>query len=202
MSRITYSVIAAIVVLAGVLGIIASQSCIFDSCALINGLLLGAVASLLATIISTLMVKLHEEQSLKKKYGKAEGYYRGKRFERYEEDEGEYKKGEFRWVLEKEFVSEAKIEYKRNNIPSITLQELKGNRLKWTGHITMELETHGSLVWEYVDLPSAQYRFGFKRLIISQKTDQFYVYLIGEESEGYGKEVLIRTEREQLETVF
>lgn len=180
----------------------ASNSCAFDICSFWSGIFLGLVSSLMASGLTYLIVRA----SWKRRFGKANGDYKGRPFKK---QQGEYcgkilEKAT--WELEDEPVDDVKIRYKRDNILSIKVTSLKdkneetGQYLAWSGEITMETENFGSVVWEYENLPKGQHRFGFKRCIV-RETDEapvgkVYVYLIGEEIEGYGKEVLSRNKKQ------
>jgi len=177
---------------------ITTQQLLVDSViALVSGIVSGAIVAFATYRI----ISWRDKQALRDKFGKADDEgkaYKGYRFEKYDEDDGEHKKGEFKWVLEKEPASEARIKYKQNNILSITLTSLEaknsetGEHLVWDGEMAMESENFGTVVWRYTNLPKPQHRFGFKRCIVKEEFDKVYVYLVGEEIEGYGKEVLIR----------
>jgi len=168
------------------------MDCIFDSCQLINGLWLGIISSTIVAFVTYLIVNQKAKKDLRKKFGKAEGDYKGYGFEPINELDP---KSEFKNILREKPISEATIRYLRDNILKITLED--NNGLTWEGEILMELETLGSVAWRYKNLKKdegrEQHRFGLKRLIIRDVNDEdFTVYLIGEKEEGYHKEVLIR----------
>jgi hypothetical protein len=155
-----------------------------------RGLLPGIVASLTATVVVALASCCWHKWTSKRKFGKADGTYEGYEFKRDD-------KGQFTWEMRKNPASKARIAYRKDNILSITLESLEektpeGDYLVWDGEMVMELENFGTIAWRYRNLPEPQHRFGFKRCIIREESDKIYVYLIGEEFEGYGKEVLIR----------
>lgn len=165
------------------------MNCIFDSCELINGLVLGVISS----IIVLLAEKYFTRKRLKDKYGKAEGNYLGYGFEKEDKNNPN---SSLKTTLDDKPISEAEIKYLHDNILSI---KLKHDNLIWEGNILMELETLGSIAWRYTNMPLAngkeQHWFGLKRCIVRnvESEDKVYVYLIGEKEDGYGKEILIRS---------
>ena len=138
---------------------------------------IGFWAGILACVVFALIQNQWHKRTLKNKFGKLDGTYKGYVFKQDDE-----------WELEDEPISKAEIKYERDNILSITLTHHE--ELTWQGLITMEIEKYGAVCWQYTNLPESQLRFGFKRCIVSPEGDK--VYLVGEKSEGYQKEVLIR----------
>lgn len=162
-----------------------SKKCIFDICALYNGIFLGVLASVIASILVLLFQHSKRKKDLRQRFGRAEGEYEGH----------EYDKNKLQ--PRAEIVSKASIRYEYNNVLSLKLEQLnsknkKGENLVWVGEIIMELEQFGHLVWYYTNLDDYQHWFGFKRCIVREEKDKTYVYLIGENEEGFGKEILVR----------
>ena len=146
---------------------------------LMTGCISGVPSGLFVAFIVWQIQKCWSMRSLREKFGGISGTYKGY----------EFKNGQ--WELKTEPISEAKIKYEQDNILSITLtHELASDTpLTWEGFIAMEAEKYGALTFRYVKgLREGQLRSGFKRCIVEGNR----VYLVGEETEGYGYEVLIR----------
>lgn len=175
----------------------ALNSCVFDICSFWSGIFLGLISSLMASGLTYLIVR----GFWKRRFGRANGDYKGRLFKKQQGESCGRILEKATWELEDEPVDDVEIRYKRDNILSIKVTSLKdkneeGQYLVWSGEMTMETENFGSVVWQYENLPKGQHRFGFKRCIV-RETDEgsfgkVHVYLIGEEIEGYGKEVLTR----------
>ena len=140
---------------------------------------IGFLAGILACAVFALIQNQWHKRTLKNRFGKLDGTYKGYAF-----------KPDDKWVLQDKPKSKAEIKYERDNILSITLTH--NEELTWQGLINMETEKYGAVSWQYTNLTGSQLRFGFKRCIVSPEGDK--VYLVGEESEGYQKEILIRDE--------
>lgn len=160
--------------------------CVFSLCQLWNGLLLGVIASLIATGMVITYERWQRKSELKAKYGKTEGEYLC--FKTGDPDK--------EWDTEKDYTSKAFIKYKHDNILSIELSEITDSetpKFKWTGIITMDLENYGTIAWNYEIYEGKPYggsrhEFGFKKIIITDIPEQgIYIYLIDDK---YGKEVL------------
>jgi hypothetical protein len=165
-------------------------NCAFDICQLYNGLLLGIIASVIAAFIVLYVENYRRKKDLRQKYGKAAGNYLGYGFEI----------SGARWTLKEKPQSEATITYIKDNILNIELTEypFKG-QYKWTGIITMDLETYGTVAWNYeiIDGQSVggkKHEFGFKRIMIKNIGNKIYIYLVDEDRERYGKEILVKKE--------
>jgi len=173
------------------------MNCIFDQCALINGLLLGLSTSAIVSIITYVIVNRKNKKVLKKKYGTPEGEYLGYGFERKYPDKPD---SPLKKTLTNEPISTATIKYIKDNILSISL---KHDEKVWTGEIIMESETSGSVAWRYINLPldngKEQHWFGLKKVVVRNVEDEknSYIYLIGDTLEGFGKEILIRAKTYQ-----
>ena len=170
------------------------MECIFDKCELVNGLLIGTIASLIASGIAFTISVLKNKRKLRKKYGKAEGSYLGYG---YSND----KKG---IMLEDTPHSEAKITYLQDNHLRIELTETPNEgKYLWSGNIIMELENYGSITWNYeiyegIKQGNKRHKFGFKRLIIKEDDKYVYIYLTEEnlvDGEKFPKEVLVREKK-------
>lgn len=167
--------------------------CVFDLCQLWNGMLLGVIASIIATMIVVFYQTCRRKRDLKRKYGKTEGTYMGFKPGKPAQD----------WDSPKIYTSKAIIKYERDNILSIELTEYPVSdhpKFKWTGIITMDFENNGTVTWNYEIYEGESYgggnhEFGFKKLIIKDIPDKkTYIYLIDEDIERYGKEVLEKQE--------
>jgi hypothetical protein len=115
-----------------IIGIIGWRTCSLDICALVNGLLLGAIASGLASLGTYLIITYNNKKLAREKYGKSDGQYLGYRFEKNQkeqsathknrdciykiEDDCIYLSDDFNWTLESDPCSRAIIEYKYDNI--------------------------------------------------------------------------------------
>jgi hypothetical protein len=88
----------------------------------------------------------------------------------------------------------ADIVYESENILKITLKERDG--YEWSGKIFMQDETVGNIVWRYTNLPLQRDKewhwFGLKKLLVREEEHFVYLYIIGEVSEGFGNEVLMK----------
>jgi len=145
-------------------------------------LLLGTLSSVIASVLILVYVYHRDKRKLRAKFGKAEGKYTGYRYD------------EKNLVPETKPASEATIEYKRDNLLSIVLKEIEGRNAKgenfvWTGEMRLEFESSGTIIWRYENLDD-KLQFGFKRCMLREDTDKFYIYLVGEGH--YGKEILVR----------
>src|SRR6266568_1446466 len=138
--------------------------CVFDICQLWNGLLLGTLASILATVLVLWFEWYRRKKNLKKKYGKIAGKYLGYGFEHSNEQ----------WPqLNDQPQSEATIEYIRENVLHIELTGPPGQeQFKWTGMIEMDLETYGTVAWMYdviggkPAVDGNKHEFGVKKLMV------------------------------------
>jgi hypothetical protein len=190
--KLTYITVSGMligVVVIAFIGTKAYTNCVFDWCALWNGIFLGIVASVLSSVFVLGFISWKRRM----KFGNIQGRYKGYVF-------GEDEQGNKTDVLDKTNpTSEAKIEQIGDNILSIEVKELgpknsKGENYIWSGEMTMELETSqekfGTIVWRYTNLDEGKERFGFKRCIVTEEGHKVKIYLIGED--GFGKEVLLR----------
>ncbi|MGH9930064.1 MAG: hypothetical protein ACREA9_12695 [Pyrinomonadaceae bacterium] len=86
----------------------------------------------------------------------------------------------------------------RDNILRIELTEYPNSgQYKWTGIITMDLETYGTVAWQYEIIGGKPFdgnahEFGFKRVMIRNNDNGTYIYLVEEIEESYGKEILVK----------
>jgi hypothetical protein len=160
------------------------MDCQFDLCTFSSNLSLGFISSVLASVLTILIIHLCRERKDRRRFSKAAGEYLG-----YEPRQDKSRE------LEKEPISKARVTYESENRLRITLTHDKGART-WEGLITMTNEHYGSLGFQYTNMPEGQYEFGFKRCIVSVKHDK--ILLIGESPPrqdgevSYGREVLIR----------
>jgi len=161
--------------------------------ALISGLSSALLTSLIiSTFARRHVLRIHKKET-KNKFSKAAGNYNCYSFELIDpasspSDPANHKKT----IIPNG--GKAVIEYQENNILSITLTEKDG--YVWQGKIFMEDEMVGSVVWRYVSLPLSKenewHWIGLKRLLIREEQLYVYVYLIGEVTDGFDNEVLIR----------
>jgi hypothetical protein len=154
------------------------------SCTLLGALSLGIISSVIASALTAAIILLQRKWEDRKIFSKAAGSFLG-----YSPREDDPRS------LSPVPQSQAEIVYEGKNRLRIQVSHDNGTR-KWEGLITLENEHHGSLSWEYVDMPPGQCEFGFKRCIISSSGEK--VMLIQEpqpKQDGeirYGREVLIR----------
>lgn len=166
--------------------------CEFNSCELLNGLIVGIITSGIVAWLTTLIVNRKDTKYQKSKFGVAEGLYNGYGFEKV--DPNNPNSGE-KTTLSDKIISQAKIIYQGENRLKI---ELKHDNLIWEGEILMESASLGSVAWRYINMPPEngkdQLLFGLKKCIVRnvQNEDKVYVYLIGDKTEGYSREILIR----------
>jgi len=160
--------------------------CTFSCCEFINGLLLGTIASLFGATIVLLCQKI----ILRKRYKFLEGKYDGYGFR---DDDLTLRKQDPQ--------SKAEINYKNDNKLEIIVSHGSGNNQRtWSGMITMELETYGSIVWQYKSEQDYEFNFGLKRCIVKRENEKVYLLLIGEslmdgtykeQFEGNIKEIIV-----------
>jgi hypothetical protein len=149
------------------------MKCIFDSCEMWNGLLLGFVASALFAIFLYLF---NEYLYYKPKYGKIAGKYTGYR----------YKDNNAPNELDETPISNAVIKHLGKNRLKIVVNH---NHVSWSGEIILDSTRFGSIAWQY-DNPADKHRYGFKKCIAEKDLNTLYV--IGDKNEGYNKEVFKR----------
>ncbi len=163
------------------------MDCQFDWCTFSSNLSLGIISSILASVLTLLILRYCNKQKDRKRFSKAEGEYDG-----YVPCQDKARE------LKKESVSEAKVTYEGENRLRITLTHDKGART-WEGLITMENEHYGSLGFQYTNMTEGQYEFGFKRCIVSVKGDKILLINVapprGEGEIVYGREILIRKKK-------
>lgn len=163
-----------------------------NECDLINGLVLGIVASAIVSYATYLIVNHKSKKELRSRFSKAAGNYLGYGFEPHDPNVPSKR---YKWILSEKPISKASIAYLDSNRLEITLEH---DNLEWKGEIFMNSETSGSVAWRYMNLTpengKEQHQFGLKRVVIRDDHEQqkMFVYLIGEMDEGYSKEVLIR----------
>lgn len=63
----------------------------------------------------------------------------------------------------------------------------------------MDLETYGTVAWNYEIIDGEpfggkKHEFGFKRIMIKTVDNTTYIYLVDEDRETYGKEILVKKE--------
>jgi hypothetical protein len=160
------------------------MNCFFDPCKLINDLGLGLISSFIASAITAFFIFAYTKRKHKKMFSKADGYFDG--FSPLKENP--------RKLADKP-ASQAEISYERENRLRIKVIHDNGEKT-WMGLITMENEHHGTIAWEYLNLPNGEVEFGFKSCIVSGNGDK--VLLIPpapSRDKGeieYGREILIR----------
>ncbi|MFI5159063.1 MAG: hypothetical protein ACHQF4_09370 [Sphingobacteriales bacterium] len=140
------------------------MKCIFDSCELVNGIVLGIVSS---AFFAFLFHFLREYFYFKRRYGKFAGKFKG-------------------YDLENHPLSNAIITHTAENRLEISVTH---GHLTWIGEITMNSLRYGSIVFQYEDR-EARHFFGFKKVVAEK--DFNTIYVIGDESKGYGTEVFKR----------
>ena len=157
---------------------------------LLGGFFIGVIASISATLIYWYFSDRRRKTLLKKKFGKAEGNYLGFG---YSKEAPNQKLGRQQSI--------ATIKYLKDNMLSFKLNGRNDPiQYQWKGIITMELENYGSMSWKYtifdgVDCnESNTHIFGFKKVMINDNGNNFYIYLVDATQEGYEKEVLKKVE--------
>lgn len=137
-------------------------NCVFDSCELINGLVLGLGASLIVLAGQGLITRAQ----FKRKFRYLVGEYEGYGFQAADPT-----------LRESMPQSKARIEHLNENKLSI---EVVHDGRKWNGDIVMELETSGSIIWRYDPRSSAEFNFGLKRCIAKKTEGSVHLLLVGE----------------------
>ena len=164
--------------------------CNFGKFELVNGLFIGILSSVLATIIVLTIQYLHRKSVFKKKFLILEGEYEG-----YGYSDSYPTK-----LNTNESQSNASIKYIERNKLKIYV---KHDERKWTGDLIMESENFGTIVWKYDSEKADEHNFGFKRCYVWKDNDanKLFLYLIGESQldgtyngllEGDNKELLKR----------
>lgn len=104
-------------------------------------------------------------------------------------------------TLKDEKNGDAEITYLRNNILNIRVQN--SNNLTWEGDIVMHLERSGIITWRYTKLNNALlgdkvHVNGFKRCNVWVDNDnkRVWLYLYSDNDERYGRETLVKKEKE------
>jgi hypothetical protein len=150
------------------------MECVFDKCEFWNGVGLGIISGLVASVMFTILYHwVREHFYFKKRFGKLSGEYRG--FGYKVDNPGE---------LNDKPISNATIKHTAENRLEIMVTH---NNLTWVGEITMSSLKFGAIVFQYKN-KEAKHFFGFKRCIVED--DFNTIIVIGEE--GYGKEVFKR----------
>ena len=150
--------------------------CSFDQCELFNGIILGIISSALFTVLYYLIRK---HWVYRRKYGRIAGDFAGYV---YKDDNA--------GVLSDLPVSKATIRHLVETRLSITVSHGAHFENIWVGEITMQSQKYGIIVWQYVKPENMRHFFGFKKLIVED--DFNTLNIIGESTEGFGKEVLKR----------
>jgi hypothetical protein len=160
------------------------MNCVFDSCKLINDLGLGLITSFLASAITAALIFAYKKRKDKEMFSKAAGCFDG--FSPLEENP--------RKLADKP-ASQAEIIYEGGNRLRIRVDHDNGEKT-WTGLITMDNEHHGSIAWEYLNLPNGELEFGFKSCIVSGNGDKVLLIPPAPPRDNgeieYGREILIR----------
>lgn len=111
-----------------------TTNCVFDWCALWNGLGLGVLASLVASGLIYCIIRWRDRRI----YGTAEGEYKGYEYEKSElVKNGQVEVAELRGLNRTKATSTARIKYNYVNVLEITVQSTDGNSV-WCGTITMQ----------------------------------------------------------------
>lgn len=157
---------------------------LFDRSQLVNGLVFDVIIAFVITYINFLIATAVVKRHTQKKFDKAAGKYMGYQLT---------KDG----AIDPVPISRAEIEYKGKNHLFITLTHPPdGEGSTWEGDITMEMESFGVIGWRYVKRVGIREQdrpwYGFKRIMVREFPEEIHVYLIGDKSEGFGNELLIR----------
>lgn len=141
-------------------------NCAFDSCELINGLVLGALASTLSTIVVLAWQRRARRFEFERKFKYLEGAYDGFGFQDSD------------LTLRKDTIqSKALVTYLKEN--KLRIRVNHGDR-EWIGDMIMELATSGSIVWRYEPHNPLEFNFGLKRCIARKTDNEVHLLLIGE----------------------
>ena len=147
------------------------MECVFDKCELWNGIGLGIISGLIASVMFAFLNRwVREYFYFKKKFGKLNGEYKGFGYSGENEDK-----------VNNEPDSLATVRHAGENRLEISVTH---NSLTWIGEITMNSLKYGLIVFQYKN-ESVKERFGFKRCIVED--DFKAIRVIGEG--GYKKEL-------------
>ena len=150
---------------------------------LLEGLLVSLIASVLASAIVLAVVALWRRRRDKKRFSLAEGEY----LEHLLDTSNGRK-------INPTPTGHATIEYKDDNVLSIRLISDTATdepERTWVGTIVMDTQHHGTISWQYDDLPQGSVEFGLKRCIISYD-HKMLLLLTDPPTPGYDKQILIR----------
>ena len=136
----------------------------------------GVITSVIASGIAWYLGRCYEKNRWRSKYSRYKGEYDGFVFSNTNGRQ-----------LKPTPISGARLSYNHDNILSIEVTHDEGKR-RWQGDIFMETANSGSVVFRYVDRAD-ELEFGFKRCIFEGDNE---FYLVGEQTDGYGKEVFKR----------
>ena len=149
---------------------------------LLIGFALGIIGNLVAWQVSA----YYERKNQRKIFSLADGKYVGYRLEPNSE------------LLNYDASScEATIRYKEVNLLTIDVVPSDGSP-SWDGDIAMHTRRSGQVTWKENNSDVTKHRFGSKGFIVREGRGKdgkpcVHVYLIGDASEGFGKEVLERS---------
>ena len=160
---------------------------------IIAGLLSGIIASGIVSFVTYRMAVGRSKKKLKEKFSLPAGEYNCYSFEKILPEIEDETSANFKRSIVPNG-GKAEIVYENENILRITLRERDG--YEWSGKILMQDETVGNIVWRYMNLPLQREKewhwFGLKKLLVREEEHFVYLYLIGEVSEGFGNEVLMK----------
>lgn len=166
-----------------------SNMCLFD---LYNDpIFSGLLSSFIAAIFIYIWESSRRKIKSKKKYGKAEGEYKGYGYSNPNDTLN----------IKTEPQTIAKVTYLKENLLNIDVTEYPvKNDYHWSGIISMELENYGTITWKYSvfdgnALDENKHKFGVKKIILNEDDENVYLYLAemnlvnGEE---FGREIFKR----------
>jgi hypothetical protein len=151
----------------------------------------GLLSSFLAAIFIYIWENIRQKNKSKKKYGKAEGDFKGYGYLTQNDTLN----------IQTEPQTQAKVTYLKENLLKIKVTEYPNKSTYcWTGIISMELENYGIITWKYElfdgkVLDENKHKFGLKKIIINEDDKNIYLYVAemnlinGEE---FGREIFKR----------
>ncbi len=153
------------------------MNCIYNSCELWNGILLGIVASFLFAVLTFLFNKY---VLYKLTYGKIAGNYKGYGYKPNSDTE-----------LNDKQISSATVKHINQNLLEIEVDHSNPDEnFIWHGELRLNTQRHGRITYKYSEPERERHRIGIKDCIISK--DYKTIYLIDVDKENFGKEVFKR----------
>lgn len=152
---------------------------------IIENLIIGALGSLIASVIFLRYTYYKDKKGVKEKYAASVGIYIG-----YGTTDPQGT------ILNKERpLSNVQITYEGGNLLKLVLKEINDPH-EWHGLISMESNHYGTIIWRYVKLHNQivnpdEHRFGLKKFVFFPQDNKRFAYLMGDIQAGYFSEILI-----------